>query len=291
MTIACCFVVPEGIVLGADSTITTVIDGKPHYLNHNQKIFEVGENSQYGMITWGLTAFGDLSYRTLIARLADNFISEEPQSVLDAANIWSKTVWNAYKKAFETEINKFGRLYNDIAARHQPVPKEEQELDKTQRDELNQMNHVLSAGFCIAGYSERDRIPHAYSIEIDPSLRSQPTAVKIQKLQHFGNDEVVSRIIGVFSDEIISAIKESGYWTGDQKDIEQVLATLKLERPDMTMRDAIDFVHFTIYSTIKATKFSVRDKDCGGPIELAVITTDRKFRWVNHKTWDSAISD
>lgn len=291
MTIACCFVVPEGIVLGSDSTITTVIDGKPHYLNHNQKIFEVGEDSQFGIATWGLTAFGDVSYRTLIARLADVFKENEPPSVLDAANIWSHTAWNAYKDAFASEIDRYRTLENEISTRDEPTTKKQKLFDDAQRDELTNLHNDLRAGFCIAGYSKRDRTPRAFYIEIDPSLRSQPQTKEIVKLQHFGNDDVVSRIIGVFSDEIIDAIKASGYWTGDKKDIQSLLASLKLERPDMTIRDAIDFVHFTIYSTIKATKFSVRDKDCGGPIELAVITTDRNFRWVKHKTWDSAITD
>jgi hypothetical protein len=31
--------------------------------------------------------------------------------------------------------------------------------------------------------------------------------------------------------------------------------------------------------------------NCGGPIEIAVITTDRRFRWVRHKDWDVAIAE
>jgi hypothetical protein len=30
---------------------------------------------------------------------------------------------------------------------------------------------------------------------------------------------------------------------------------------------------------------------CGGPIEIAVISSDRKFRWVRHKEWDAAIAE
>jgi len=57
------------------------------------------------------------------------------------------------------------------------------------------------------------------------------------------------------------------------------------------MRDAIDYVHSAIYCTIKAMKFSTGAQVCGGPIEIAVITSDRKFRWVRHKPWDAAIED
>jgi len=57
------------------------------------------------------------------------------------------------------------------------------------------------------------------------------------------------------------------------------------------MRDAIDFVHSCISSTIKTLKFSHLSQTCGGPIEIAVITTDRDFRWVRHKEWDAAIKE
>lgn len=291
MTIACCYVVPEGIVLGADSTITTVIDGKPHFLNHNQKIFEVGEGGRFGIVTWGLTSFRNVSFRTLIGILADRFKNSEPPSVLDAANIWSNLVWEAYKAAFKKEIKRFHELRTEIEDSDEPKTKSEKSKDKARRDEINQIYNNLKAGFCMAGYVDRDRIPAAFEIELNPDLRSQPPAIRINKLKHFGNDNIVSRIIGVFDEEIKKSIVKSSYWNGDEEDLERVLASVRLERPDMTMRDAIDFVHYTIYSTIKATKFSTRDNDCGGPIELAVITTDRKFRWVQHKGWNSAISD
>ena len=57
----------------------------------------------------------------------------------------------------------------------------------------------------------------------------------------------------------------------------------------LPIREAIDFVHACIYSTIKAMKFSNFSQICGGPIEIAVITSDRRFRWVLHKDWDAAV--
>jgi hypothetical protein len=59
----------------------------------------------------------------------------------------------------------------------------------------------------------------------------------------------------------------------------------------LPIRDAVDFVHACIYSTIKALKFSNFSQICGGPIEIATITTDRQFRWVRHKPWDAALTE
>jgi len=36
-------------------------------------------------------------------------------------------------------------------------------------------------------------------------------------------------------------------------------------------------------------EFSHTAPVCGGPVEIAVITTDRSFRWVHHKRFDAAI--
>ncbi len=43
--------------------------------------------------------------------------------------------------------------------------------------------------------------------------------------------------------------------------------------------------------TIKTMKFSHMAPVCGGPVEIAVVTTDRKFRWVRHKKFDAAIGE
>jgi len=66
----------------------------------------------------------------------------------------------------------------------------------------------------------------------------------------------------------------------------------KLMHPTtVPIREAIDFTQACLLTTIKAMKFSNLPQVCGGPIELAVITTDRAFRWVRHKSWESAIRE
>lgn len=81
MTIAACYLSPEGVILGADSTSTMQQPGMPdHYYNHEQKIFEIGEGSTLGITMWGVGGLGDLSYRTMLAELSDDLASSVPQS-------------------------------------------------------------------------------------------------------------------------------------------------------------------------------------------------------------------
>lgn len=44
-----------------------------------------------------------------------------------------------------------------------------------------------------------------------------------------------------------------------------------------------------VYTTIQNMKFSHLAPVCGGPVEIALITGDRPFRWVRHKRLDAAI--
>lgn len=99
MTIAMCYLSPEGVVLGADSTASfSVAGGGYHYLNHAQKLFEVGENGTIAMLTWGLSGLGSTSYRTLIARLADDFAQASPASIEEAATRWIELFWPAFSQ-------------------------------------------------------------------------------------------------------------------------------------------------------------------------------------------------
>jgi len=68
-------------------------------------------------------------------------------------------------------------------------------------------------------------------------------------------------------------------------------APYRLAQPfDLPIREAIDWVYSSIYTTSQAMKFSHLAPVCGGPVEVAVITTDRPFRWVRHKKLDAGIA-
>jgi hypothetical protein len=63
LTIAACYLSPEGVVLGADSTASTMVDpGGFHYFNFSQKLFEIGEDST--LATWKLGILGSTQHDT-----------------------------------------------------------------------------------------------------------------------------------------------------------------------------------------------------------------------------------
>ena len=88
---------------------------------------------------------------------------------------------------------------------------------------------------------------------------------------------MIKRLIWGFDEALEDSILKSGQWTGSAADLRALLEKRKLHHAILPIRDAVDFVHACIYSTIKAMKFSNQAQVCGGPIEIAVITTDDVF--------------
>ena len=297
MTIAACYISPEGVVLGADSTTTyTGHAGQQHYYNHSQKLFELSNDPECGTlaaVTWGLGGLQVSSHRTLLAELADDIKKTPIASVADVANRWSAKFWSAYSDA-KCPIAPFIAAYKELEAKkaHDPKASPDQSMRTAEEEQsYKELFGNLSAGFCISGYVSLDRKPAAYEIIFSPSLTDKPSPTQLIFGPAFwGAPNMIQRLIMGGDDNLKQSLMDSGKWTGTRTELDNLILQQTLSHPIIPIRDAIDFVHACIYSTIKAYKFSSLSQICGGPIELAVITTDRPFRWVRHKEWDAAIT-
>ena len=288
MTIAACYVSTEGVVFGADST-STYNFGAPHHFNYGQKLFEIGENSTFGAVTWGLGGLAMGSYRTFIARLADDLAISPPTDVQDVSQRWAALVWPEFENL--PEIQEVRRLHalNPFDP-FNPFVAGQRTVHEQLRYEVTKIQLVV--GFCIGGYVSPDRLPAAYEIIFDP-VASSPSLTPLPfKYYFWGMPAVTTRLIKGCGDDVREAILASGHWTGSPLDFDTVLAPFRLVHfPTVPIREAIDFTHSCLIATVKALKFSQLSRFCGGPIEVAVITTDRKFRWVQHKPMDAAIRE
>ena len=121
--------------------------------------------------------------------------------------------------------------------------------------------------------------------------KPSPIQLPMNNYRFWGAPNMIQRLIFGVDDTFRHLVLSSGIWSGTNSDLDSLIAQQILAHPVLPIREAIDFIHACIYSTIKALKFSNLSQICGGPIELAVITTDRRFRWVRHKKWDAAIAE
>ena len=287
MTIAACYLSSEGVVFGADSTSTMFVQnpipvagGSEHHFNYAQKIFQVGHDSGLGITMWGLGNLAATSYRTLVARFGDDLKANPASSMTQIADRWNALFWSAYSKEYATILQRTQQLLGQTTR----TQDEERELEFLQQS--------FSGGFCLGGCCMPDRTPQAFEITFDPTLTSPkpPDPLTIGTAKFWGCPNIIHRLLYGVDFSILDAIEQSGKWTGTTDELIALVLPHRLAQPlDLPIREAIDWIHASIYTTIQAMKFSHLAPVCGGPVEVAVVTTDRPFRWVRHKRLDAAI--
>lgn len=293
MTIAMCYLSPEGVVLGADSTSSRPVVPAPgmvgyHYYNYNQKLFELGENSTVGVLTWGLGGLSRASHRTLLAILSDDLEQNPAADVADVAARWANRFWPVY--AAEPPVQAWKALQAKEPF-NPDVPSDTGARTKEEEGIFQSLGRDLVVGFCVAGYVMPNRNAKAYEIVFDPSLTNPPAPAAVAGARSWGAPNMINRLIKGADDAFLQSILSSGKWTGNDAELRALRDQHTLAHGVLPIRDAIDFVYACIYSTIKAMKFSNLFQICGGPIEIAVITSDRRFRWVCHKDWTAAVTE
>ncbi len=288
VTIAACYLSTGAVILGADSTTTIQVNnltqtaGTARHFNYGQKIFEVGHSElgrpgDVAVLTWGLATLQNVSYRSLIARLADLIAATSPSSLMEVAQLWRDGFNVTYQ---EDAAVQYAQLLEAQAVRSP----DEQKM-------LTDLGDGLQGGFCVAGSLPADRTPAAAEITFHPTAGvSAPVPIPVGPAKFWGVPSIMRRLVYGMDDRIFEDIVASGRWTADRQ------ALIDLVRPhilgqaiNLPLREAIDFVYTSIYTTIKALKFSHYPPVCGGPIEIAAITSDRPFRWIRHKRLPEAI--
>ena len=289
MTIAACYLSAEGVVVGADSTTTMFVAGRggqpgsQHHYNFAQKVFEFGEpESTIGIVLWGLGSLGDKSYRTLIAEIADEAKRQKLDSLEAVARLAGSMFWTQYTTAF---ADSFDRV-RELDAKGTERTNEE-------AGELSWWKQNLSGGFCLGGRWGARRLPGAYELQFDPltTVPPEPKALSLGNAKFWGCPNLIERLIFGMDYPLFERILQSDKWTGTGDELFNLIDQGALGQPwDLPLREAIDWVYASIYTTIKAMKFSHLAPVCGGPIEVAVISSDRPFRWVRHKRMAEAIA-
>ncbi len=288
MTIAACFLSSEGVVLGADSSSSIAVPGGGFHhlqqLEHTQKLFQIGERGTLGVVSWGIGQLGDKPYRTLAAELSDAISSGSVNSFDSAIEWWRDATWSLFEQQFGPII----KLTQDLISKKTTIG-----LSPPEQKQLEELLGV-AGGFCIAGCFLPSRTPRAFEVSYGPIL-DRGTSVKelapAPTWRFWGCPNITDRIIIGIDAFTKQKILNSGKWSGSVADLDALSQGLKFEPyAQLPLREAVDWVFAMIYATIKAFKFSTFPPLCGGPIDIAVITSDRPFRWVRHKRFGAAIA-
>jgi hypothetical protein len=264
VTIAACYLSPEGIVLGADSTSTYNTPAGPHYFNHGQKIFEIGESSTLGIVTWGLGGLAVSSHRMLIASLADEIRRKKPKTVGDAATTWAGQFWSAYSASLAADIQVCRVLHQKPPFDPLAVPPIAGARTKDEENKFRNLRGTMQVGFCLAGYLPPDRTPSAFQLVFDPiDGKPIPSEIPMGSQRFWGAPNMIARLLNGSDETLRKSILDSGKWSGTDAELDTILKKQGLAHPPAPMRDAVDFTYACILSTIKALKFSEFAQTCG----------------------------
>lgn len=187
--------------------------------------------------------------------------------------------WGEYSTRQQPQIQRLRHLVSS------PV------LTDAEQKEREGLLLNLSGGFCLGGTLLHDRTPAAVEIAYHP-LQPAPSLrpLAFGETGFWGVRNLIWRMLLGIDPDLYTAVLASGRWSGTPADLSNLVNQGRLVLPGiLPLRDAIDWIYASVYSTIKAMKFSQLAPVCGGPVEVAVITTDRPFRWVCHKGLDAAV--
>jgi len=293
MTIAICFRTPEGVVLGADSATTYPMgEAGERYLNHSQKVFQVDDEGSMGIVTFGSMGLGDTSIRTLIARLGDRFRNEDtrPKTVREAAFWLQCMVSNEVQTTFRRDKWRLLEIADKVAAGLPIAPRDAKFVQETMV-----LAQTFLAGFYVGGRDQDDREPTLYTCFVRVTGTAEPPMMTGFGWVMNGATQIPLRLLRGWNADLLAAVlgakdaSKTPFWKGSAQDLRDALASLEMSvNPHMPIREAVDFVHSMITMTAKAVKFGQLPPSVGGPAEVAVITSDRPFRWIRHKGFDSA---
>jgi hypothetical protein len=288
MTIAACYHSNEGVVLGTDSTVTVAppnlkgFDIAIRHYNHTQKVFEVGSNcpiGPMGICVYGLGAMGQYSHRSLVADFAEDIEANPPNSMDEAAERWSQKVWDVFSGTFTIPMARAKELLAK-ASRTQEEEKEFRTLSQ------------IGGGYFLGGRLSKVHTTFAYQVEYNAckSTKIPPVPIPVGSMSYAGCTNLMLRLINGYEPKIVDNLMATGKWSGSR---DELIASMSSDQmfPDtiLNIRDAVDLVYSMIHTTITGLRFSQSAALCGGPIEIACITTDRTFRWVIHKDLSVAV--
>lgn len=265
MTIAIALKTPEAVIFGCDSTTTVTVGQQRQVLqlfNSAQKLFEIGPanncfipgESFSGMfMTYGDGSFGPITWRDLVNR----FFVSRAKSLQPADNVtqsfleFAKEEWRTLQMAGKVSPNA----------------------------------GLPQAGAMIAGVTSGSVEIQSGAIEFDSQKVKELT---LGELEFNGMPETVLRIVNGYDPLLQSELLQAGVSPADFADCAKKCSITPLIE-HMPLRDAIDFVHFLVYSTVKLNRYRGGPVMVGGSIEIATLTADRGFRWIMHKPLNESI--
>jgi len=297
-------ITPEGIVLVADS--------RQSYRNQKgisrigsdnaSKLFQL--NKRIGMAVTGIAFLPEDGIKKNISKFIQQFKREtevEKLSVKEASEKlhflfnkkynWKEEIGKLPEK-IKTDLERQGCEILEIKQEERVVKFKFKDLKGNEKDGIAGIDAI---NFLVAGYN-KDNSHESYIVRIPGEVEKKRDSKERGKeygASWIGQIGVLSRIILGFDGRInnIKFVQEAVKIHG-QEEVNKGLRNLEylIQWGTMTLQDAIDFCVLAIKTTSAIQRFSdgiAADPGempgVGGAVDVAVITPDKGFIWINKK--------
>jgi hypothetical protein len=249
---------PEGLVLAADSrqTITArAQDNTPIPVNFDnaRKVIKIPlpNNLPVGLVTYGLGGLGLRSISSLVLEFTSSGLSGVG-SVREFAEKLGSHFKGLWEKAMPPGYSGPG------------------------------------ISFIVAGMDPQDIFGKVFVVELpEPATPEERSGGAGEfGITWGGQREVVDRLLRGYDVRVLRMVQEHLSIGPDKMaEVEAKLAMLTMQIPFqmLPLQDCIDLAIFFVRTTIAAQTLTIGLRGCGGPIDIAVITPEKEFRWVQEK--------
>ncbi len=304
MSLGISVVIPEGIVLAADSRQT--------YRNQKgmvrigsdsaSKVFRIG--SRMGLVISGLAFLPQQGIMKNVSDFIDEFRQTQP---IDKMSV--EDVANEISRYFDAIVPYRDQLKSIPASIKADLTRQGMELldlkeEPTRivfhfKNQQGQVQEAIAAPdglqFILAGYN-KNKSSEVYMIYIPGTVEQIRDSRKQGKefgASWIGQTDVVTRIVLGFDPHLqsIPFVREASIKIGNDS-IQQQLRNLEygIQWGTMTMQDAVDFCQLAIDTTTAIQRFSdgvLMDPGgvtgVGGHVDIALMTFNKGFVWLSRK--------
>ncbi len=296
--------IPEGIVLAADSRQTYRNQKGMARIGSDSasKVFRLG--SRMGLVIAGLAFLPQQTVLKNVSGFIDDFRQTIPIEKLSVGEVARELA-----QYFDVRVPYRDQLKTIPAGIKADMARQGLELLDLKEEPTrivfhfkNQQGQVQEAvaapdglQFILAGYN-KDKSTEAYMIYV-PGTTDQARDSRKQGKEYgagwIGQTDVVTRIVLGFDPRLqgIPLVREAASKIGETA-VQQQLRGVEysIQWGTMTLQDAVDFCQLAIETTTAIQRFSdglLMDPGdtagVGGPIDIAIITYDKGFVWLNRK--------
>lgn len=296
--------IPEGIVLAADSRQTYRNQKGMARIGSDSasKVFRLG--SRMGLVTAGLAFLPQQTVLKNVSGFIDDFRQTIPIDKLSVGEVAREL-----SQYFDARVPYREQLKNIPTSIRNDMNRQGLELidlkeEPTRvvfhfRNQQGQVQEAVAAPdglqFILAGHN-KDKSTEVYMIYVPGSTdkaRDSRQQGKEYGAGWIGQTDVVTRIVLGFDPRLQGTplVRDAAARLGDAV-VQQQLRGVEysIQWGTMTLQDAIDFCQLAIETTTAIQRFSdgiLMDPGdmtgVGGPIDMAVITYDKGFTWLNRK--------